>query len=67
MAGVRIVVIYPRPTDIETFERKYKEHLSLVARKIPKMTKFLVGKVFGTPSGETPPFHRVKCLTACKS
>ncbi len=59
MAGVRVIVFYPRPTDVETFEKKYKEHLSLAARKIPRMTKFVAGKVLGTPSGETAPFHRV--------
>lgn len=59
MAGVRIIALYPYPPDTETFERKYEEHLSWAPKKIARLTKLMVGKVLGTPSGEKPPFHRI--------
>lgn len=41
MAGVKLVVIYPRPTDIETFEELYrKEHVPMAVEKLAGKTKF---------------------------
>jgi len=55
VAGVRLVVIYPRPADIDKFERDYNEqHLP-----IPGKTKFVTAKVLGTASGDPAPFHRI--------
>ncbi len=59
MAGVRLILLYPRPADIEKFERDYEEHLSWAPGKIPGLSRLMIGKVLGTPSGEAPPFHRV--------
>ena len=60
MAGVRLVVIYPRPADIDKFERDYNEqHLPMAAQKIPGKTKFVTAKVLGTASGDPAPFHRI--------
>ena len=60
MAGVRLLVIYPRPKDIEVFERAYtRNHLPMAAEKIPAKTKFVEAKVLGTPEGEEPPFYRI--------
>lgn len=60
MAGVRLLVIYPRPKDIEAFERAYtRNHLPMAAEKIPAKTKFVTARMLGTPEGEEPPFHRI--------
>ena len=60
MAGVRLVVIYPRPTDIDKFERDYNEqHLPMAAQKIPGKTKFVTAKALGTASGDPAPFYRI--------
>jgi uncharacterized protein (TIGR02118 family) len=60
MAGVRLLVIYPRPKDIGVFERAYTgNHLPMAAEKIPAKTKFVVAKVLGTPEGEESPFYRI--------
>jgi uncharacterized protein (TIGR02118 family) len=59
MAGVRLILLYPRPVDTEKFERDYEEHLSWAPGKIPGLMKLMVGRVLGTPSGEAAPFHRV--------
>ena len=34
MAGVKFLVIYPRPTDVEAFEKVYRdEHIPMAAEK----------------------------------
>lgn len=60
MSEIRLTVLYPRPADVERFERDYEEHRLLLHRKmgIPEdarpytMTRFLP-----TPEGPAP-FHR---------
>jgi uncharacterized protein (TIGR02118 family) len=60
MAGLKLVVLYPRPTDIEIFERLYQqEHLPLAAKKLVGVTKFIATRVLDVPRGMTPPFHRI--------
>ena len=59
MAGVKFVVIYPRPTDIDAFERVYQEeHVPMAVEKLQGKTKFVATKVVASPSG-TPPFYRI--------
>ncbi len=59
MPGVKLVVIYPRPTDVEAFEEKYlKEHMPMAAKNLSGVTKVVLTKVLGSPQG-TPPFHRI--------
>lgn len=60
MAEAKIVVIYPRPTDVEVFEKAYlEEHVPLAVEKIKGVTKFAATKVIGTPDGSTAPFQRI--------
>lgn len=60
MAETKIVVIYPRPTDVDAFEKAYvEEHIPLAMEKIKGMTKFAATKAVGTPDGSTPPFYRI--------
>jgi len=60
MAETKIVVIYPRPTDVDAFEKVYvEEHVPLAVEKIKGMTKFAATKVVGTPDGSTAPFYRI--------
>jgi uncharacterized protein (TIGR02118 family) len=59
MAGAKIVVLYPRPTDTEVFERAYRnDHVPLVP-KFKGIEKFVASKVVGAPGGATPGFHRI--------
>ena len=59
MAGVKFVVIYPRPTDIEAFEKVYQdEHVPMAVEKLVGKTKLVATKVRGSPQG-TPPFYRI--------
>lgn len=60
MAEAKLVVIYPRPTDVEAFEKAYvDDHVPMAKEKIKGMTKFVATKVLGTPDGQTPPFYRI--------
>ena len=59
MAGVKLIVIYPRPTDIETFEKLYQEeHVPMAVEKLAGKTKFVATRVLDSPQG-TPPFYRI--------
>lgn len=59
MAHVKFVVIYPRPKDIEAFEKVYQaEHVPMAVEKLAGKTKFVATKVLDSPQG-TPPFYRI--------
>ena len=59
MAGVKFIVIYPRPTDIEAFEKVYQdEHVPMAVDKLVGKTKLVATKVLGAPGG-TPAFYRI--------
>jgi uncharacterized protein (TIGR02118 family) len=60
MAGVKLVGIYPRPKDIEVFEKLYQEeHVPMAVDKLAGKTKFIATKIVATPDGTLPPFYRI--------
>src|SRR4030095_7574847 len=60
MAEIKVMVMYPRPTDIDAFEKAYlEEHVPLASTKIKGVIKFNASKVVGTPDGSTPQFPRI--------
>ncbi|HEV3307148.1 MAG TPA: EthD family reductase [Candidatus Sulfotelmatobacter sp.] len=59
MAGAKLIVIYPRPTDLESFERVYQnQHVPMAVEKLAGKTKIVASKIIGSPDG-APLFHRV--------
>jgi|SRR5580765_3108082 uncharacterized protein (TIGR02118 family) len=55
----KLIVLYPPPTDVSTFERRYHtEHEPMVLQKIPGLKKFLAAEVLGSPAGAAP-YQRV--------
>ena len=59
MAGVKLVVMYPRPKDVAAFENIYQiEHVPLAVARLAGKTKMVASKVLGSPQGN-PPFYRV--------
>ena len=59
MAGVKFIVIYPRPADIDDFEKLYQDkHVPMAVEKLVGKTKFVATKVLDSPQG-TPPFYRI--------
>lgn len=58
IAGVKIVVIYPRPLDEEAFENSYRnEHVPLVEQKIKGLTRFVATKVIESPQGKVAAYR----------
>jgi uncharacterized protein (TIGR02118 family) len=59
MANGKLVVVYPRPKDIEAFEKVYQnEHVPIAVAKLGGKTKIVATKVLASPRG-TPPFYRI--------
>jgi len=57
--AVKLIVIYPLPTDIEAFETLYtKEHVPLAVEALVGSTKLVATRVLGSPQGK-PAFHRI--------
>ena len=56
---VKLVVIYPRPKDIQAFETIYnRDHVPMAVGKLAGKTKLVATRVLGSPNGK-PPFHRI--------
>ena len=59
MSETKLVVIYPRPKDIESFENIYlTEHVPMAVEKLSGKTKIVATKIVGSPQG-VPPFYRI--------
>lgn len=59
MSEVKLMVIYPTPTDVDAFEKRYQEeHVPMAVEKLLGKTKFVATKVTGSPQGN-PPFYRI--------
>jgi len=57
--AVKLVVIYPRPKDVEAFETVYnRDHVPMAVAKLAGKSKIVATRVLGSPAGESP-FHRV--------
>jgi len=57
--AVKLVVMYPRPRDIEAFEKIYhEEHVPMAIAKLAGKTKMVGTRILGSPQG-TPSFHRI--------
>ena len=57
--AVKLIVMYPRPKDIQAFETAYKnEHVPMAVEKLTNKTKIVATRVIGSPNGQ-PTFHRI--------
>ena len=55
MAGAKLIVIYPRPTDIEAFDKRYQEeHVPMAVEKLGGKARIVATKVLGSPQGIPP-------------
>jgi uncharacterized protein (TIGR02118 family) len=56
--AVKIVVIYPRPQDVDAFEQLYHdEHLPLLEEKLKGITRFVATKVISSPQGKVTAYR----------
>jgi uncharacterized protein (TIGR02118 family) len=59
MPSVKLVMIFPNPIDVETFEKAYAaQQLPLLAARLGGETKVRLTKVLGAPDGH-PAFHQM--------
>lgn len=59
MASVKLIVMYPRPKDIDAFEKVYQsEHVPMAVEKLNGKSKFVATKVVASPQG-TPLYYRI--------
>src|SRR5260370_9444984 len=59
MAGVKLIVQYPRPKDIEKFEKVYQnEHVPMAVAKLAGKTKIVASRVMEAPHG-SPALYRI--------
>jgi uncharacterized protein (TIGR02118 family) len=59
MSEAKLVVIYPVPKNIESFEKIYlTEHVPMAVEKLSGKTKIVATKIWGSPQG-VPPFYRI--------
>jgi uncharacterized protein (TIGR02118 family) len=65
MPAAKLIVLYPRPKDIDAFERVYlSEHIPMVnADTMKGIQAASARKIVGTPDGSPPPFYRMAELT----
>ena len=59
MAGVKLMVMYPQPKNVEAFEKVYQtEHVPMAVAKLAGKTKLVATKVIASPQGAAP-YYRV--------
>jgi len=58
MSDAKLVVMYPQPSDVDAFEKRYAdEHVPMAVEKLAGKSKIVATRILGAPSG-TPAFHR---------
>ena len=76
MAGTKVVVLYPQPTDVAAFEKAYlEEHMPLAAEKLLGVSKVVLSKTLSSPTAAPSLYHRIaeihfpslEALQACLS
>src|SRR2546429_9096332 len=73
MAAVKLIVMYPMPKDVQSFERLYQdEHVPMAVKKLGGKTKLVATKGQGSPQGKPAvyriaegPFSSLEALQAC--
>jgi uncharacterized protein (TIGR02118 family) len=59
MAGAKLIVMYPRPKDVNEFERIYhNEHVPLAEAKLIDKTKIVASRILGSAQAAAA-FHRI--------
>jgi uncharacterized protein (TIGR02118 family) len=59
MIATKLIVMYPPPADVQTFERLYRdEHVPMAVEKLEGKTKIVTTKVQASPQGK-PAFYRI--------
>ena len=60
---VKLVVLYGRPEDPDTFERYYADTHTALAKALPGLRRFEAARGVATPDGSEVPYQRIAELT----
>jgi len=60
MKAAKLIVIYPTPTDLEVFEKRYAdEHVPMAVEKLAGKTRFVASLITASVGKEQSPYHRI--------
>lgn len=60
MKTAKLIVMYPQPTDIDTFEQRYAgEHVPMAVEKLAGKTRFVASQIIASVGQDIAPFHRI--------
>lgn len=59
---IRLLVLYGQPDDPKAFDRHYQEVHIPIAKRMPGLKKWTIGKVQGTPDSQPSPYYYVADL-----
>jgi uncharacterized protein (TIGR02118 family) len=60
MKAAKLIVMYPIPTDIALFEKRYaEEHVPMAVEKLAGKTRFVASKITSCVGKDKAPFHRI--------
>jgi uncharacterized protein (TIGR02118 family) len=60
MKSAKLIVMYPAPTDVAVFERRYEhEHVPLAVAKLAGKIRFDANLITAAPGQEQAPYHRI--------
>lgn len=60
MKAAKLIVVYPTPADVETFEKRYaEEHVPMAVEKLTGKTRFVASRITARIGKESSPVHRI--------
>ncbi|WP_333874049.1 EthD family reductase [Methylobacter sp.] len=60
MKTAKLIVMYPHPTNLDTFEQRYAdEHVPMAVEKLAGKTRFVASLITGSAGNDPTPFHRI--------
>ena len=60
MKTAKLIVMYPTPTDVAVFERRYEqEHVPMAVEKLAGKVRFDANLVTSAPGKDQAPYHRI--------
>ncbi len=60
MKAAKLIVMYPTPTDVPLFEKRYaEEHVPMAIEKLAGKTRFVASLITQAVGNQAAPFHRI--------
>jgi uncharacterized protein (TIGR02118 family) len=60
MKAAKLIVMYPVPIDLDTFERRYaEEHVPMAVEKLAGKTRFVASLIVSNADQTAAPYHRI--------